>query len=143
MWALSSSLLTCFLKKCLLKEPGVTWDITLSHNVRGRFPRHMKHFVSLFLPWSIESLGSVHQALQLWWPEDYHSLIDVHTGYNRKIVIPPCFSILLQHWLPWSSVDSCFQGMSQTASRWYLSKGGVLASSVLTDLKLSVYLHWL
>lgn len=42
------SLLTCFLRKCLLKEPEVAYEATLSRNVRDRFPRQTKHFVGLF-----------------------------------------------------------------------------------------------
>src|SRR5580700_9325521 len=42
------NLLTCFLRKCLLKEPEVAYEATLSRNVRDGFPRQTKHFVGLF-----------------------------------------------------------------------------------------------
>src|SRR5690349_11770951 len=44
----SRSLLTCFLRKCLLREPLVAYEATLSRNVRDRFPRQTKHIVGLF-----------------------------------------------------------------------------------------------
>jgi hypothetical protein len=42
-----SSLLTCFLLKCLLKEPGVTYETTLLRIGSARFLRHRKHIVGL------------------------------------------------------------------------------------------------
>src|SRR5437899_726158 len=44
------NLLTCFLRKCLLKEPGVAYEATLLRNVRDGFPRQTKHFVGRFSP---------------------------------------------------------------------------------------------
>lgn len=44
------NLLTCFLKKCLLREPRVAYEATLSRNARDGFPRQTKHLVSLFSP---------------------------------------------------------------------------------------------
>lgn len=37
-------------KKCLLREPGVAYEATLSRNVNEGFPRQTKHFVGLFFP---------------------------------------------------------------------------------------------
>jgi hypothetical protein len=42
------NLLTCFLRKCLLKEPEVAYKATLLRNVRDGFLKQTKHFVSLF-----------------------------------------------------------------------------------------------
>lgn len=44
------NLLTCFLRKCLLKEPEVAYEATLSRNASDGFPRQTKHFVGLFSP---------------------------------------------------------------------------------------------
>jgi hypothetical protein len=37
----------CFLRKCLLKEPGVAYEVTRSRIVSVGFPRHKKHLVGL------------------------------------------------------------------------------------------------
>lgn len=47
MCSQSWSFLTCFLRKCRLKEPGVANETTLSRIGSAGFPRHKKHIVGL------------------------------------------------------------------------------------------------
>ena len=47
MCSQSLSFLTCFLRKCRLKEPGVANETTLSRIGSAEFPRHKKHIIGL------------------------------------------------------------------------------------------------